>query len=974
MQSGLHSRNCLSERPVIHQRLYVYLILTGLLSCCALLSGCQKNLLRNVQQTYASILKKETKKVPKELEGLHAYLSQDLWVRNDHWSAFKEWKTQQDKISDPPVSSMGVQRWMFGPLEKQKVISEPIKKETSVASQETLDLSSQEKNKTTQNSQPEPNQLREKESVDPEHWSVNMLQDFFTRTSSPTSTDDSASVRPQGKFAALKALSEWNSPAGWNAAILWGTLEPTTALKTLPTLEKVIFDAPTRALNAPQNNPDKKIVSLERRVEGKLPNQKTGKSKSEPELPPLSPAMKHAAINAMCLVLSQADAIPYKTKNRLTQLLERPDISIELRGELYRGLARFVPPAEIPTLNQAFDIGANTTLPPKNLRRSAMDACIIHGLWYYAKQNQFSHPDYSLEKYSDFKTTVWPENMMQVRWDSDPTMRWNFGFWAVLVHHPDAITILTSQLRDADLKVQNKAIEFMGILGTETALELLKQQSKRLQESSRISAAIGLTPWGAHHLAPLISDKSSSVRRAVAKGLGQTDSPEAALLLRSLMRDRSSEVQLAVVQSISHWPDELAIPLLLEGIQEGVYKTRRDSVLQLTDRIGSSGAISIEAPRAERIVAVRELMQTEKLPGGLWDQLIKQGLQDPREQDKRRIAEIQSYFQEILNHPRQSAEYHQAYQELLSISAEELSILEKLVLETSVQIPNEIYSDLLPRLDPSYLALNQLASVHLSDRRKAAQQLLQNSQHVSLSPIIVKRLRKIMAQEQDRLVWRIVMSSIAKDNYEEAAQLALLAINHNWPDIRILGCEYFGTYGLPQYAIWLLPLLNDKNESVQLAAINAIGQCHNPIAITGVQNTSPEHGPGPSLRSLLTHSNQRIRFQTVVALSRLGDVQGMQELVRLSNHTLISMRTDAIREMGNSRQTRFVEPLIQSAWTERNHIVMKEILISLEKLVPPTEQPAELSSSKKHSEQAEIWMNWWQSQHSQSASRLFTGR
>ncbi|WP_197998895.1 HEAT repeat domain-containing protein [Gimesia aquarii] len=964
----------MSERPVIHQRLYACLILTGLLSCCALLSGCQKNLLRNVQKTYASILKKETKKIPKELEGLHAYLSQDLWVRNDHWSAFKEWKTQQDKISDTPVSSMGVQRWMFGPLEKQKVISEPIKKETPVASQETVDLSSQEENKTTQNSQPEPNQLRENEPVDPEYWSVNMLQDFFTRTSSPTSTDDSASVRPQGKFAALKAISEWNSPAGWNAAILWGTLEPATALKTLPILEKVIFDAPTRAVNVPQNNPDKKIVNLERRVEGNFPNQKTGKSKSEPELPPLSPAMKHAAINAMCLVLSQADAIPFKTKNRLTQLLERPDISIELRGELYRGLARFVPPAKIPTLNQAFDIGDNTTLPPKILRRSALDACIIHGLWYYAKQDQFSHPGYSLEKYSDFKTTVWPENMMQVRWDSDPTMRWNFGFWVALVHHPDAITILTSQLRDADLKVQNKAIEFMGILGTETALELLKQQSKRLQESSRISAAIGLTPWGAHYLAPLIGDKSSSVRRAVAKGLGQTDSPEAALLLRSLMRDRSSEVQLAVVQSISHWPDELAIPLLLEGIQEGVYKTRRDSVLQLTDRIGSSGAISIEAPRSERIVAVRELIQTEKLPGGLWDQLIKQGLQDPREQDKRRIAEIQSYFQDILNHPRQSAEYHQAYQELLSISAEELSILEKMVLETSIQIPKEIYSDLLPQLNPSYVALNRLASVHLSDRRKAAQQLLQNSQHVSLSPIIVKRLRKIMAQEQDRLVWRIVMSSIAKDNYEEAAQLALLAINHNWPDIRILGCEYFGTYGLPQYAIWLLPLLNDKNESVQLTAINAIGQCHNPIAITGTQNSSPEHGPGPSLRSLLTHSNQRIRFQTVVALSRLGNVQGMQELVRLSNHTLISMRTDAIREMGNSRQTRFVEPLIQSAWTERNHIVMKEILISLEKLVPPSEQPAELSSSKKHSEQAEIWMNWWQSQHSQSASRLFTGR
>lgn len=964
MNSGPNCENCLSERPVAQKYLFPCVILTGLLICCAISTGCQKSLLQNFPLTEIFEKKSKVKKVPKELEGLHNYLAQDLWVRNDNWSAFKEWKSRQDQT---PASSINMHRWIFGASEKQKVISDPIKKNIPTASQETKDQSPPEKNDTNQKSQLEPKQVSENEQVPPDNWSFNTLQDFFTKTSSQGSAETSTNALTSGKFAALKQLSEWDSPAGWNAAILWGTIEPTTALKTLPILEDIAFDAPTTKPSVSQFKSDKKVQNI-------LPKQQSKQNKSKAEVTPASPAKKHAAINAICLILSQADAIPFKTKNKLTQLVQRPDISIELRGELYRGLARFVPPAKIPTLNRSLDISNNKRVPPKTLRRAAMDACIIHGLWYYAKQDQFSHPGYSLDQVSDFSSTTWPENMLQVRWDSDPTMRWKFGFWAALVHHPDAEAILTSQLRDADFKVQNKAIEYMGTLGTEPALELLKRQSKRQQESSRVSAAIGLTPWGAHDLAPLINDKSSSVRLAVAKGLGQTDSPEAALLLRSLIKDRNSAVQLAVIASISQWPDELAIPLLLEGIQEGVYKTRRNSVLQLTDRIGSSGSISIEAPRAERIVAVRKLIETETLPSGLWDQLIKQGLQDPHTNTNRRIAEIQSYFQDIIKHPRVSAEYHQAYQELLSISAQEVVILEKLVLETSIQIPNEIYTDLLPKLNPSYAALTQLSSDHLTDRRKAAQQLLVSSQHISLSPIIVKRLRKLMAQEQDRLVWRIVMSSIAKDNYEEAAQLALLAINHNWPDIRILGCEYFGTYGLPQYAIWLLPLLNDKNESVQLAAINAIGKCHNPIAINGIQNSSQEQGLSPSLRSLLTHSNQRIRFQTVVALSQLGDVQGMQELVRLSSNTLISVRTDAIHEMGNSGQTRFVEPLVQLAWTERNHITLKEILSSLEKLVPTSEQPADLSPSKKHSEQAEIWMNWWQTQHSKSASRLFTGR
>ena len=553
-------------------------------------------------------------------------------------------------------------------------------------------------------------------------------------------------------------------------------------------------------------------------------------------------------------------------------------------------------------------------------------------------------------------------------------MRTNFGYWAALVRHPDAELILTSQLKDADHLVQNQAIEHLGLLGTDSALQQLEELAKRPQESARISAAVGLTHWGASYLAPLSKDNSASVRLAAAKGLGQSASPEAALLLRSLLNDRSTNVQNAAIDAISQWPDELAIPLLLEGIQEGVYKTRRKSILQLTNRTGTIGSISIEAPKADRIAAVRELIQTQQLPAGLWNQLLQTGLQKPGEVNQSRVAEIQAYFQNLINQPQESNQYQVAFREIANISHDELGILEKLILETSITIPEEIYTKLLPELHSNYAALIQLTSEHVTDRRKGAQQLLLNSQNVSLSPVVVKRLRKLLTHEQDRLVWRIVMSAISQDNYDESAQLALLAVNHNWSDIRILGCEYFGKHGLPQYAIWLLPLLDDKNQSVQLAAINALGRCHNPIAINGIQNTTQNQQPAPSLRSKLTHSNQSIRFETVSALSRLGDIEGMQELVRLSNDTRNSIRIDAIREMGDSGQTRFVEPLIQQAWTERNLLALKEILSSLDKLVPASEQPAPLKTELQHFEQAKIWMNWWQTHHSGASSRLFTGR
>ena len=914
---------------------------------------------------------KVAKQIPQELEGLHVYLSQDLWVRNHHWSALQEWKTLQDHTNHNALSSIDVHRWIFGSLKENQLLAESVDTETPEPSPNNPESepasSSTEKENQVQNSQSATDQLTKKTKVSHENWSFNSLQDFLVRTGFPDSKSNVNSAQPTGKAAALKQLSEWDSLAGWNAAILWASLEPETALDAIPILKKIIFDDLAYDRLAPE------AISKTNKREF-YQRWKTESPKPKPEMSPITPAMKHAAINSICLVLSRANAIPLETKNRLTQLLHRPDISIELRGELYRGLARFIPPGDIPSMKQSLDVSDSKTLPPKTLRRAAMDACIIHGLWFYAKQNQFSDRDHSLDQSEEFDPSAWPANIMQVRWDSDSIMRSNFGLWAALIRHPETESILTSQLRDADLLVQNKAIEHLGILGTDQALKLLQKQTERIQESSRVSAAIGLTPWGMQYLAPLKDDPSSSVRRTVAEGLGQTASAEAALLLRSLINDRSSEVQLTVIDSVSQWPDGLAVPLLLEGIQEGTFKTRRKSIMQLINRTGSGGSISIEAPKAERIAAVQELIRTEQIPGGLWNQLMKQGLQTENEVDTSRLAEIQAYFHELINQSHDSTQYHHAYQELSHLSAKEIRVLEKLILETSIEIPGEIYSDLLPNLDPSYSALNELSSAHISDRRKAAQQLLINSQNVSLSPIIVKRLRKLMTHEQDRLVWRIVMASIAKDNYDETAQLALLAINHNWPDIRILGCVYFGSHGLPQYAKWLLPLLHDNNESVQLAAINALGHCHNPIAIVGIINSSPDQSPGPSLRSLMTHSNQRIRFETIAALSRLGDVEGMQEMVRLTSDKLNSTRINAVREMGDSRQTRFVEPLVQLAWTERNHLTLKEILSSLQKLVPVSEQPANLNPQMKHSEQAKTWMDWWQTQHKGPSSRLFTGR
>lgn len=928
-----------SEVRRSHQK---WLSWTFPLLVCAALSGCQKSLLQNVSETPVVTAFKEVEtfkpEIPAELEGLNVYLSQDLWVKNHHWSPYDEWKTLRD-LKTTELSAPHNHRWLFGvkqdssPL--QQVAQSVKTTDKSAQAEQVADATTPEKSAGTE----KPTAPNNKSAA--ESWSFNALHDFFHRE------EDSEPTHKSQKIAALQQLAAHDTLAGWNATILWATLAPRTAADTIPTLEKLVCEADKRSDSESKSDKKKKAS--------------------------ISPGIRLAALNGLSLVLAHADALPIETKQRLTQLLSRPDISFKLRGELYRSLSRFMPPAQITSMNQSMDITDSSALPPKELRRAALEGCIMHGLWFYAEPDQFSHRTAASQQPRAYQSSAWPENIMQVRWDPDAIIRWNFGYWAAVVRHPDAEAILTAQLKDADLLVQNNAIRNLGLLGSDTALRMLKQQSTRPQETVRVAAATGLSSWGPVYLAGLGDDSSSAVRLAVAEGLGQSPTPDAALQLKSLINDRSTEVQLTVIESIRHWPDELAIPLLLEGIKEGVFKTRRASVLQLTERTGVGGIISIEASREERTAAIQSLVQSGQLPGGFWTQLMQQGIHQESRVNQGRVAELQAYFQQLLNQSPDAPGWQHAFQELSQLTPEEVNQLEKMILETSVAIPDEVYSDLLPKLDTNYAALQQLNSSHVTDRRQAAQQLFMSSQKSSLNPVIVKRLRTMMSREQDRLVWRIVMESISRDSYEEAAQLALLAINHNWPDIRVLGCEYFGAHGIPQYAPWVLPLLNDSNHSVQLAAIRTLGQCHNPIAINGVQTDEQNPSRPASLRNLLTHSNQRVRFETVVALSHLGDFQGMQELVRLSNDTRSAVRRDAVREMGESGQTRFVEPLIQMAWTERNSSTLEEILSSLGRLVPPSDRPAELKTVSSPSEQAKIWMNWWQTQHSGSSSRLFTG-
>jgi HEAT repeat protein len=121
------------------------------------------------------------------------------------------------------------------------------------------------------------------------------------------------------------------------------------------------------------------------------------------------------------------------------------------------------------------------------------------------------------------------------------------------------------------------------------------------------------------------------------------------------------------------------------------------------------------------------------------------------------------------------------------------------------------------------------------------------------------------------------------------------------------------------------------------------------------------------LRPLLTESQGQIQSAVVASMARLGDAEAMQELIRLALDANSTSRLDVVQTMGETGQTRFVEPLIRLAWTEQNHHVRQAALASLQRLVRAAEQPGGLVRAKTTAEAVEIWAGWWEDRQARRA-------
>ncbi len=692
------------------------------------------------------------------------------------------------------------------------------------------------------------------------------------------------------------------------------------------------------------------------------------KNRLKSEQMDLSNDMKLAALNAWCFLLSQQEETPVEGLAEAGLLLESKILKNGIRDELYRIVAQWVPVNDIPELNKSFEDRYLEPVFDKKkqsqikkdftyLRLASLEACLVSALCNNIKGNNIKDDD---SENVSFEKENWPENISICSYDDLAKIRSTYGKWVVSVQHPASVNILKTQLSDNDVIVRDSAIFHLGLLKTEEAKHELEILAKENKERARTKAVQALSNFGVNTLVPFANDTSYTVRKAVAEGLRQYPSVESALLQHHFIVDRHPEVQIAATNAIHDWPVKYSIPIWGHGFSKSLRATRRVCARMLIQSGKGNEPLSFDLPQEKRIEQINSFARKHDYSLTLIGLIGEKKKPESSQMDFHAKQEIFTDLNALVNRPPESPFDSVAMKRLKNQSSNSVPIIEEYLSTASYQNSSIIFQEILPELDPVYKTLRRMEQGSVHDRRKAAQELARIGSGRTLSKMAVRRLRILLEIEQDKLIWRYSMNSIMNDTNEEIILLAKVAGYHQWADIRIMGCQYAIKHPDSQYANWLLPLLHDPDRTVQLAAIQAAGKTGNSILIDGYTGNS-NNEPTPGLVSLLREIDDEIRFAATISLCYLHSEQGYRELIRQGSNESSKVREKVARAMGETKQSMFVDHLIQIAWTEDNDNVKRAILSSLDQIVPEEQRDPELKEQNSIKEKIEIWAKWNQS-------------
>ncbi|MCA9041395.1 MAG: hypothetical protein KDA65_13665, partial [Planctomycetaceae bacterium] len=516
---------------------------------------------------------------------------------------------------------------------------------------------------------------------------------------------------------------------------------------------------------------------------------------------------------------------------------------------------------------------------------------------------------------------------------------------------------------DTHLEARSAAYRALGLLGSSDAIELLDSAAKSQNLIERQNAIRGLAMINLPLVVSYLNDDEVKVRQtAVEELLRKPDAAQVINIRKQLLHPRN-DLHMTVIEGLKDWPDSLALPIYLYGLQECPILTSREACLEaIQQRSETRESFPIEAAVVERRVEAEKWADRHQIPKIDMLASTKAAKNSPPESEPdAREQELNSNLQKLADKADDGAAYQESLMQLTQLSEEGAVLLERVMKDQPESLQLDLRTKVLPEIHPVYRAIAQLQSPQITVRRQGANQLRTLSERRSLPVDMFPTIRDQMIKEQDQLVWRSMLAAYQRDRTPQAAEMARIALHHAWPDIRLLGCQYIEFDPKPEYAEWLRPLMHDRqNRPLRLKAIQLVGQCRNPNLLQprypqAEQQQREEQG----LIALLNETEPDLRFEVIAAASRLGYQPAMLELMYLGQHPEAQARAQAVTAMGESGQTRFAKQLLLIGATELDPIVRREILASLQKLTTFGTAPPSDIHQYQYEQQLKIWGQIW---------------
>ncbi len=482
-----------------------------------------------------------------------------------------------------------------------------------------------------------------------------------------------------------------------------------------------------------------------------------------------------------------------------------------------------------------------------------------------------------------------PDALVDLRTSGDVRLRMAAVEAVAAKPHPEAHRLLGEALRDHDVRVKTAAVRGLGTLGdaeaTAALRDLLGHHAPRLREA----AVAALTEAGAAEAAfEAAGDESWRVRAELARALARFPGREATAVAHALLDDASTEVHRALLAAVGQWPPELAGPILLEAMGKESYLCRKTAADRLAEHWPPAASFPADAPADRRRPELRRLTEAFHAEFGFGEPAPDEA---GAAQGKGDVGpdELQQVEQLLVE---------EDWAALAALEPRGLEVLEVLALDRHRPVPDAVYHQVLPEVDPAFALLARLESDDVQERRRAAAELDAMSGKRPLGRLAAERLCRLVTPEADPLVFQSALSTVAADGGEAAHRLAYAAVGHPAAEVRRRGCLHLAAHPDPKHAPVLLPALEDESESVVAAAIAALG-------------ASGQLDDADALIELMRTGSESLQLEVAAALVQLDDPRGVAALERLAYSQDAAVRRRVAKTMGELADPTFTPFLIR---------------------------------------------------------------